>query len=110
MAKSAYYPSLRIGATYAATNNPAAAFTMILNQRQLSLMSDFNHPDTTDNINTRLMLNWSLYDARGRSRHGHRQECVAAAGQSRSSVRIDDFRGDEACADEGNDEAGESGG
>jgi outer membrane protein TolC len=82
MVKSAYYPSLRIGASYAATNNPAAAFTMILNQRQLSLMSDFNNPATTDNINTRLLLNWSLYDARGRSR---RRDAAQAGEQGRQA-------------------------
>jgi outer membrane protein TolC len=84
MARAAYYPALTVGASYSATNNPAAAFTMILNQRQLSLAQDFNHPETTDNVNTRLQLSWSLYDAR--QRRGRRDAALADEEGRRSQV------------------------
>jgi outer membrane protein len=63
-AEASFYPHLRVGETYAASDNPVQAFMMTLNQRRLSLgpTTDFNDPPTTDNFNTRLSATYSLYD------------------------------------------------
>ena len=63
-AEASFYPHLRVGETYAASDNPVQAFMMTLNQRRLSLSptTDFNDPPTTDNFNTRLFATYSLYD------------------------------------------------
>jgi outer membrane protein TolC len=53
-----------IGGTigYARTDNPPQAFMMLLNQRNVSLQSDFNNPDDTENLALGLGLKWRLYD------------------------------------------------
>ena len=48
-AESARYPQLALSAAYSRTDNPPQAFFMSLNQRQASMMGDFNNPDDTDN-------------------------------------------------------------
>ncbi len=66
-ARSAYYPMLGGSATYARTDNPPQAFMMMLNQRSVSLQSDFNNPPDTDNIALGLGLKYRLFDFGRRS-------------------------------------------
>jgi len=61
-ADAAFWPHLRVSESYAASDNPVQAFMMTLNQRAFSLNSNFNHPDTTDNLNTKLLATYPLYN------------------------------------------------
>ena len=61
-AQSAYYPTVGAASTYARTDNPPQAFMMHLNQRNASLMSDFNNPQDTDNLALSLGVKYCLYD------------------------------------------------
>jgi outer membrane protein TolC len=61
-AQSAYYPMLVGSTTYARTDNPPQAFMMMLNQRNVSMQSDFNNPPDTDNLALSLGLKYRLYD------------------------------------------------
>ncbi len=61
-AQSAYYPTVGASSTYARTDNPPQAFMMMLNQRSVSLQSDFNNPPDTDNLALSLGLQVRLYD------------------------------------------------
>ena len=61
-AKSAYYPMLGGSVTYARTDNPPQAFMMMLNQRNVSMQSDFNNPPDTDNLALSLGVKYRLYD------------------------------------------------
>ncbi len=61
-AQSAYYPMLAGSTTYARTDNPPQAFMMMLNQRGVSLQSDFNNPSDTDNLALSLGVKYRLYD------------------------------------------------
>jgi outer membrane protein TolC len=61
-ARSAYYPMLGGSAALARTDNPPQAFMMMLNQRNVSMESDFNNPDDTDNLALGLGVKYRLYD------------------------------------------------
>jgi outer membrane protein TolC len=61
-AQSAYYPTVGASAGYARTDNPPQAFMMLLNQRSVSLQSDFNNPSDTENLALRLGAQLRLYD------------------------------------------------
>jgi outer membrane protein len=61
-AASAWYPMLGGSATYARTDNAPQAFMMMLNQRRVSMQSDFNHPPDTENLALSLGLKYRLYD------------------------------------------------
>lgn len=61
-AQSAYYPMIGGTIGYARTDNPPQAFMMLLNQRNVSLQSDFNNPDDTENLALGLGLKWRLFD------------------------------------------------
>lgn len=61
-AQSAYYPMLVGSTTYARTDNPPQAFMMMLNQRNVSMQSDFNNPPDTDNLALSLGVKYRLYD------------------------------------------------
>ena len=61
-ARSAYYPMLVGSTTYARTDNPPQAFMMMLNQRSVSMQSDFNNPRDTDNLALSLGVKYRLYD------------------------------------------------
>lgn len=61
-AQSAYYPMLVGSTTYARTDNPPQAFMMMLNQRTVSMQSDFNNPPETDNLALSLGVKYRLYD------------------------------------------------
>lgn len=66
-ARSAYYPMLGGSATYARTDNAPQAFMMMLNQRAVSMQSDFNNPSDTDNLALSLGLKYRLLDFGRRS-------------------------------------------
>jgi len=66
-ARSAYYPTLGSSVTYARTDNPPQAFMMMLNQRSVSMQSDFNNPPDTDNLALGLGLKYPLFDFGRRS-------------------------------------------
>ncbi len=61
-AQSAYYPTVGASASYARTDNPTQAFMMMLNQRNVSLQSDFNNPPDTENVALGLGLQFRLFD------------------------------------------------
>lgn len=88
--ESALWPQVRISESYAASDNPVQAFMMTLNQRAFNFGANFNHPDTTDNLNTKLLAQWSLYD--GGASLANRQAAklnTEAAGQSLDAARND---------------------
>jgi len=60
--EAALWPQVRLSGSYAGSDNPVQAFMMTLNQRAFSLAGNFNHPDTTDNLNGKILAQWSLYD------------------------------------------------
>ncbi len=66
-AQSAYYPMLGGSAAYARTDNPPQAFMMMLNQRAVSMQSDFNNPADTENLALSLGLKYRLLDFGRRS-------------------------------------------
>ena len=62
-AQSAFFPTLKVEESYTATNDPVQAFMMTLKQRAFDLTTaDFNHPGTVDNVGTRLVGRWPLYN------------------------------------------------
>jgi outer membrane protein TolC len=61
-ADAAFWPQIRVSESYAASDNPVQAFMMTLNQRTFSFGANFNHPDTTDNLNTKVLATYSLYN------------------------------------------------
>ena len=64
-AKSYYYPSIGLAATYALSDNPPQAFMMTLNQRSLNMQDpafDPNNPDDTDNLRGSVVAQWRLFD------------------------------------------------
>lgn len=66
-ARAAYYPLLYTSADYARTDNAPQAFMMTLNQRDLSLDTDFNHPDDTDNLRLTVGIKYLVTDGGRRS-------------------------------------------
>ncbi len=61
-AESAYYPQISAAGAYGRTDNPPQAFFMKLNQRQASMMEDFNNPEDTENYRASLIAKWRLLD------------------------------------------------
>lgn len=62
-AQSAFFPTLTIQESYAASNDPVQAFMMTLKQRAFDIAAaDFNHPGTVDNLGTRVIGRWPLYN------------------------------------------------
>jgi outer membrane protein len=61
-ADSALLPHVRVSESYVGSDNPVQAFMMTLNQRQFTMNTDFNHPPDTDNLGTKVLAQWSLYD------------------------------------------------
>jgi len=61
-ADATFWPHVRVSENYAASDNPVQAFMMTLNQRAFSLNADFNHPDNTENLNTKLLATYPLYN------------------------------------------------
>ncbi|MCB1100542.1 MAG: TolC family protein [Verrucomicrobiae bacterium] len=60
-ARSQLWPRLAAESSYSATDNPPAAFMMLLNQRQLTFDTDFNDPEITDNWGTEVRLDYPIY-------------------------------------------------
>ena len=87
-ATSAFYPRVdgRIG--FARTDNPALAFSMILNQRRFNSNLDFNDPGATQNVRPELVGAWPIF--RGGQDYLRRQAAalgVEAARLERLAVR-----------------------
>lgn len=61
-ADAAFYPRVRVSESYAASDNPVQAFMMTLNQRAFNFNANFNHPDNTENLNTKLLATYPLYN------------------------------------------------
>ena len=64
-ARSYYYPSIGLSATYSRSDNPIQAFMMQLNQRQLNMMDpafDPNNPDDTENVRGSVGAQWRIFD------------------------------------------------
>ncbi|HUJ11575.1 MAG TPA: TolC family protein [Verrucomicrobiae bacterium] len=61
-ADAAFWPQVRLSENYAASDNPVQAFMMTLNQRAFNFGANFNHPDTTDNLNTKVLATYPLYN------------------------------------------------
>jgi outer membrane protein TolC len=61
-ADAAFWPQIRLSANYAASDNPVQAFMMTLNQRAFTFAGDFNDPDTTDNLNGKVLATYSLFN------------------------------------------------
>jgi outer membrane protein TolC len=78
-ARAEFYPRLGISEQYGVTNNPVTAFMFQLNQGNLSLMQDFNNPQTTDNFQTQMRLQQSVYAGERRLHATHAAEAQAAA-------------------------------
>jgi outer membrane protein len=60
-ARAEFYPRLGVGEDYGVTNNPVNVFSFLLNQGQLSLTRDFNHPPTLGNFHTQALVQQGLY-------------------------------------------------
>lgn len=84
-AKSYYYPSIGLAATYARSDNPPQAFMMTLNQRQLNMMDPAfnpNEPDDTENLRGSITAQWRLFDLQrdaGKRMAGHGAAASAEA-------------------------------
>lgn len=73
-ARASYFPELSLGLEYLATDNPAQAFALLLNQEELTLGPGFDAtPGTTENWRKELRLDWPLF-APGRSQALHSAE------------------------------------
>jgi outer membrane protein TolC len=89
-AQSAYYPMVGGAVGYARTDNPPQAFMMMLNQRRVSMQSDFNHPDDTENLALGLGLKWRIFDF---GRRGLDNE-MARGGEEVSRLVLEGLRND----------------
>lgn len=65
-ARSAFFPLARLEASYAVTDNPALAFSQILNQRVFRPDRDFNDVGAVDNLGARATLEFPLFTGLGR--------------------------------------------
>lgn len=79
-ARAAYYPSVGASAAYGRTDNPPQAFMMTLNQRTLTLDTDFNNPEDAENLRLSLGGRYLLYDG------GRRGFGVESAAQTRAAL------------------------
>ncbi|NQU11295.1 TolC family protein [bacterium] len=59
---AAFWPQVRLSGTYTGSDNPVQAFMMTLNQRAFDFGADFNDPPATDNLNTKVLAVYSLYN------------------------------------------------
>jgi len=68
-ARASYLPELALAVNYVATDEPAQAFALLLNQEQLTLGPGFDAtPGTTQNWREELRLDWALF-APGRAQN-----------------------------------------
>ena len=89
-ARSGFYPTVTLSGGYTRTDNPPQAFFMELNQRQASLLEDFNNPDDTDNVRGSIGFRWLLLDA---GRRGLMSD-AAASSQEVAAALLDAARHD----------------
>jgi len=61
-AESGFYPRLIVTEDFNLTNNPVFALMDIINQRRLTVTTDFNHPGQQQNFSTRMQGEWSLFE------------------------------------------------
>ena len=80
-AQSAYYPLLGGSVAYARTDNAPQAFMLMLNQRSVSLQSDFNNPPDTGNLALSLGIKYRLYDFGRRGLDNDMARCGAEISQ-----------------------------
>lgn len=87
-ATSAFYPRVDGRLGFARTDNPALAFSMILNQRRFNSNLNFNDPGATQNVRPELVGAWPIF--RGGQDYLRRQAAslgVEAARLERLAVR-----------------------
>lgn len=82
-AEAAFYPRVSLTEGYNVTDNPVFALMNIINQRQLDVGTDFNHPGQKQNFSSRIQGEWSIFE--GGSRWQDRQ----AADNQRRSVEAE---------------------
>jgi outer membrane protein len=85
---SGFYPQVGARLGYVRTDNPAQAFSVILNQRRFSFDLDFNNPGATQNVRPEIFGIWPLF--RGGQDHERRQASllgVEAAKLERLALR-----------------------
>ncbi len=88
-AGAAYLPELSLGLDYVATDDPALAFGLLLDQRALSLGPGFDAaPGTTTNWRESVRLDWALFapgraPARAAAREGEEAARLAAEAAER---------------------------
>lgn len=88
--EAAFWPQVRLSGAYTGSDNPVQAFMMNLNQRAFSLGGDFNHPDTTDNLNAKILAQYPLYNGgRDTALRQAARAGTQAQEQSRQAVRND---------------------
>jgi len=79
-AQASFYPRVVFSEDYNVTDNPVLALMNIINQRQLEVGTDFNHPGQKQNFSSRIQGDWSIFE--GGSSWYDRQ----AAGNQKRSV------------------------
>lgn len=62
LAKTGYFPTIGLHATYGQTNNPMYSFGNILNQGAFDNTIDFNDPGRTDNLNMKADITYRFYN------------------------------------------------
>lgn len=87
-ARAAFYPRLSVAEKYGVSDNPAQAFTFVLNQARLDFNRDFNDPQTTDDFHTQLQFQQSLYTGGRRTA----EQRAAAAERNAAAYSLDTVR------------------
>ena len=65
-AKATFYPRIIFTEGFNVTDNPVFALMNIINQRQLEVGTDFNHPGQKQNFSSRIQGEWSLFEGGSR--------------------------------------------
>jgi outer membrane protein len=65
-AEAAFYPRVIFTEGFNVTDNPVFALMNIINQRQLEVGTDFNHPGQKQNFSSRIQGEWSLFEGGSR--------------------------------------------
>ncbi len=66
MAEATFYPRVIFTGGFNVTDNPVFALMNIINQRQLEVGTDFNHPGQKQNFSSRIQGEWSLFEGGSR--------------------------------------------
>ena len=61
-AKATFYPRIIFTEGFNVTDNPVFALMNIINQRQLDVGTDFNHPGQKQNFSSRIQGEWSIFE------------------------------------------------